>query len=87
VSVRGFGRCWQAVFPLSVAASTERPRGGLRSEDIKKGDRMFATVASQVAVVAVDHRQARAHEPRQLEDRNTGAESEGRVGVAQVIGS
>jgi hypothetical protein len=33
----------------------------------------------------VDHRDARAHEAGDREDRNAGAEREGRVGVAQVI--
>lgn len=36
--------------------------------------------------MTVDHRQARTHEPRQVEDRDAGAEREGRVGVAQVVG-
>ena len=47
---------------------------------------MIAAVAGEVAVVLVDHRQARAHEPRQVEDRDARAECEGGVGVAQVVG-
>ena len=43
---------------------------------------MFASVAGEVSVVAIDHRQARAHEPGQVEDRDAGAEREGGVGVA-----
>ena len=34
---------------------------------------MFAAVAGEVAVVAVDHRQAGAHEPGEVEDRDPGA--------------
>jgi hypothetical protein len=46
---------------------------------------MLAAVAGQVAVVAIDHRDARADEARDREHRNTGAERKGRVSVAQVV--
>ena len=36
-------------------------------------------------VVVVDHRDARAHEARDGEHRDSRAEGEGRVGVAQVV--
>ena len=42
-------------------------------------------VTGEMAVVAVDHRDARAAEAREGEHRNTGAEREGGVGVAQVV--
>ena len=47
---------------------------------------MFAAVSGEVTVVAVDHRQARAHEPGEVEDRDPGAEREGGVGVTQIVG-
>ena len=46
---------------------------------------MFVAVEGEVAVVEVDHRDARAHEARESEHRNAGAEREGGVGVAQVV--
>jgi hypothetical protein len=45
---------------------------------------VLATVVGEVAVVVVDHRDARAHEPRDGEDGDSRAEGEGSVGVAQV---
>ena len=46
---------------------------------------MLVAVAGEVAVVAVDHRDARADEARDREHRHAGAEREGGVGVAQVV--
>lgn len=46
---------------------------------------MFAAVVGEVSVVAVDHRDARAHEAGDREDRDVGPKREGGVGVAQVI--
>lgn len=46
---------------------------------------MLAAVVGEVAVVVVDHRDARAHEPGDGKDRDSGAEGEGRVGVAEVV--
>ena len=46
---------------------------------------MFAAVAGEVAVVAVDHRDARAHEARDREHRDAGAHCERGVGVAEVL--
>jgi hypothetical protein len=46
---------------------------------------MHIAVTGEVAVVAVDHRDARTDEARDREHRNAGAEREGCVGVAQVI--
>ena len=45
---------------------------------------MLVAVDREVTVVEVDHRDARAHEPREREHRDAGAEREGGVGVAQV---
>jgi hypothetical protein len=42
---------------------------------------VLAAVVGQVAVVAVDHRDARAHETGDGEHRYAGAERERRVGV------
>ena len=71
---------------VSIAASTRRPRGGLCCEGVEERDGVGASVAGEVAVVAVDHREAGAHEPREVEDGDAGAEREGGVGVAQVLG-
>ena len=46
---------------------------------------MLMTVAGEVAVVAVDHRDARADEARDREHRNAGPAGEGGVRVAQVV--
>ena len=46
---------------------------------------MLVAVEREVAVVEVDHRDARAHEPREREHWEAGAEREGGVGVAQVV--
>jgi hypothetical protein len=46
---------------------------------------VLAAVAGEVAVVMVDHRDARAHEAGDREHRNAGAQSEGRVRVAPVV--
>ncbi len=65
-----------------------RPRsvhGPLESERVEERDGVLAAVVSEVAVVVVDHRDARAHEARDGEDRDAGAEREGGVRVAQVV--
>jgi len=46
---------------------------------------VLVAVDCEVAVVEVDHRDARAHEAREREHRDAGAEREGGVGVAQVV--
>ncbi len=46
---------------------------------------MLASVAGEMAVVAVDHRDARAHEAGEVEDGDARPEREGGVGVAQVV--
>lgn len=46
---------------------------------------MLAAVVSEVSVVVVDHRDARAHESRDGEHRDSRPEGEGRVGVAWVV--
>ncbi|MFL5963762.1 MAG: hypothetical protein ACJ757_12805 [Gaiellaceae bacterium] len=61
-----------------------RPRnvhGPLERERIEEGDCVFAAVEGEVAVVTVDHRDARAHEPGDGEDGYACAEREGGVGV------
>ena len=62
--------------------SVHRP---LERERVEQRDRMHMAVTGEMAVVAVDHRDARADEARDGEHRNTGAEREGGVGVAQVV--
>jgi hypothetical protein len=46
---------------------------------------VFAAVAGEVAVVAVDHGQAGAHVAGEVEGRDAGAEREGREGVAEIV--
>jgi hypothetical protein len=57
----------------SVPTSPGRPRGLVGGKGVEERHRVLAAVAGEVAVVAVDHRQARAHEPREIEDGDTGA--------------
>ena len=64
--------------PPSVHGSFDR-------EGVQERDGVFAAVAGEVAVVAVDHRDARAHEARDREHRDAGAQCERGVGVAQVV--
>ena len=46
---------------------------------------MLVAVECEVTVVEIDHRDARAQEPRKREHRHAGAERESGVGVAQVV--
>jgi hypothetical protein len=46
---------------------------------------VFAAVAGKVTVVAVDHRDARAHEAGDGEDRDAGAQCERGVGMPEVV--
>jgi hypothetical protein len=59
--------------------------GSLNRESIQKRDGVFAAVAGEVAVMAIDHRDARAHEARDREHRDAGAQCERGVGVAEVV--
>jgi hypothetical protein len=52
---------------------------------IEEPDRVLASVASEVAVVAVDHKQARAHVAGELERRDSRSKRERGEGVAQVV--
>jgi hypothetical protein len=44
-----------------------------------------AAVAGEMAVMAVDHRQAGAHVAGQIEGGDAGTEREGREGVPQIV--
>ena len=46
---------------------------------------MLASVASEVAVMAVDHRQAGAHVTREIEGRDAGTKSESRERVPEIV--
>ena len=73
-----------AVDERVCAASGRRPPSvhrPLERERVKERDRMLAAVVGQVAVVAVDHRDARTGEARDGEHWNAGAEREGGVSV------
>jgi hypothetical protein len=52
---------------------------------VKQLDRVLATVAREVAVVAVDHGQARAHVAGEVEGGDTGTQGEGREGVPEIL--
>ena len=45
-------------------------------------NRVLAAVSGEMAVMAVDHRQAGAHVARKLERGDAGTKGEGREGVA-----
>ena len=48
---------------------------------------MLASVAGEVAVVLIDHRQAGAHEAGQIEDRDACAQRKSRVGMPEIVGT
>ena len=64
--------------PPSVHAPFERER-------VEQRDGVLVAVDREMTVVEIDHRDARAHEPREREHRDAGAEREGGVGVAEVV--
>ena len=77
-----------AAYERVCVSSVRRPRSvhrPLQRERVEQRDPMHIAVTGEVAVVAVDHRDARTDEARDREHRNAGAEREGCVGVAQVI--
>jgi hypothetical protein len=68
--------------------SDRRPfsgHGPFERERIQKRDGVLVTVDGEVAIVEVDHRDARTHEARQGEHRDAGAERERGVCMAQVV--
>jgi len=64
--------------PLLGATSTQRPRPFERKR-VEERDGVLAAVVGQVAVVAVDHRDARAHEAGDGEHRDYRAQRERRA--------
>jgi hypothetical protein len=54
-------------------------------ERVEKPDRVLASVAGEVAVVAVDHGQAGTHVAGEVEGGDAGTEHEGREGVTQIV--
>jgi hypothetical protein len=64
--------------PPSVHGSFDR-------ECVEERDGVLATIASEVTVVVVDHRDARTHETRDRENRDARPQREGGVCVAQVV--
>jgi len=52
---------------------------------VEQADRLLAAVAGEVAVVAVDHGQARAHVAGELEGEDAGTEREGGEGVSEIV--
>ena len=59
--------------------------GPFERERIHERYGVLVAVDGEVAVVEVDHCDARAHEPRQGKHRDPGAEREGGIRVAQVV--
>jgi hypothetical protein len=54
-------------------------------EGVEEVDCVVAAVAGQMAVVAVDHRQAGAHVAGEVEGGDAGTKGEGGEGVAQIV--
>jgi hypothetical protein len=75
-------RC--AAFRAWELASTRRPRP-VRPRARRGARRRAGAVDCEVAIVEVDHCDARAHEPRESEHRDACAEREGGIGVTQVV--
>ena len=67
-----------------MTASTQVHRSFDR-EGVEERDGVFAAIAGEVAVVAIDHRDAGAHEAGDGEHGDAGSQREGRVGVARVV--
>ena len=58
------------------------------SEPVKASsrlDRVLATVSSEVAVVAVDHREACSHVAREVEGGDAGTKRKGRERVPEIV--
>jgi len=73
----------------ALSTSTERPqrpRAEFGSvERVEELDCVFASVAGEVPVVAVDHGQTGAHVAREVEGGDAGTESEGCEGVSEIV--
>ena len=54
-------------------------------ELVEQADRVLASVAGEVAVVAVDHGQAGAHVAGELEGGDAGTQGEGRECVPEIV--
>jgi hypothetical protein len=68
--------------------SRRRPpsvHGPFERERVEERHGVLVAVDCEMAVVEIDHRDARAHEPRESEHRDARAEREGGLGVAQVV--
>src|SRR5919201_4567001 len=64
----------------------QRPPWTLASAElVEQADRALASVAGEVAVVAVDHGQAGAHVAREVEGGDAGTKREGGEGVAEIV--
>ncbi len=69
-----------------VSASTQRPPWPLPgAQFVEQADRVLASVAGEVAVMAVDHGQAGAHVAGEVEGGDAGTEREGREGVPEIV--
>src|SRR5262245_6939801 len=55
------------------------------AELVEQTDRVFASVAREVVVVAVDHGQAGAHVAGEVEGGDAGTEREGGEGVSEIV--
>jgi hypothetical protein len=64
----------------------ERPPWPLsRTQLVEKANRMFASGAREVAVMPVDHGQARPHVAGEVEGGDAGTERERREGVSEIL--
>src|SRR6266550_5893766 len=54
-------------------------------EGVEQVDRVLATVSGEVAVVAVDHREACSHVAREVERGDAGTKRKGRERVPEIV--
>jgi hypothetical protein len=71
------GANWLQLIALVAAVVLTAP--------LKQSNRVLAPVASEVAVVAVDHRQTGSHVAREVEGGDAGTEEEGRERVPKIV--
>ena len=57
----------------------------LGAELVEQANRVLTPIAGEVAVVAVDHRQAGSHVARDVEGGDSGTKREGRKGMAEIV--
>src|SRR6266508_2713214 len=82
-----------SVVSAGVARRLRRPRSVHQrppwtlagAQLVEQADRMFASVAGEVAVMTIDHGQAGAHVAGEVERGDAGTECEGREGMSEIV--